>query len=188
MSGGTRLGVAEQLPYGPALPSAPIAPVAAPQQKGGAYGTVLAPLNPSNGVGSSALPTTQNIPCALRYPPTMRGGAAFSPQMEVSGAADMSVYRAPNAGYTNVATLIPHGATPAVMNPVGYPAGAFNRACLTTGGAAPVIPDSAEFGNRMDFDGTNGSLPVKYGGGRRKRSMRHKRKTHHKRKSHHKRK
>ena len=174
MSGGTRLAVAEHLPYGPAIPSAPIAPVVpSSAQKGGAYGTVLSPLNPDNGVGSSALPTTQSIPCALRYPPTMRGGsAAVIPDRVEVGAADMMAYRAPNAGYTNQAMLIPGGATPAVMNPVGYPAGSFNRACLTTGGAAPVMhPAASDLGNRMDFDGSSGSLPVKYGGGKR-RSLR----------------
>ena len=81
MSGGARLVAAESLPYGDVIsvPSVPSTP-----QKGGAYTTLLAPLNPSNGIGGSALPSLQTIPCAQRYP--MQGGGQ---------GADMMMYRAP---------------------------------------------------------------------------------------------
>lgn len=175
MSGG-RLQVADSLPYGEASsPAAPVAPALPPPQKGGAYGAVLGPLNSSNGVGSSGIPSIQSIPCAQRYP--MRGGGQ---------GADMLSYQAPNAGYTNQAVTFPGGAVPGFMSQVGYPAGSFNRACLTTGGGnafhavAPVMnPSSADLGTRKDFDGSSGPLPFR--GGRRSHRRRHR---HRSRRSH----
>jgi hypothetical protein len=79
-----------------------------------------------------------------------------------------------------------------------YPAGAFNQACIKTGGgkknknkggAMPVALNAGEFNKvtmpeiwtRYDFDGTNKLLPCKFGGKRRtRRGTKKHRKTHRK--------
>lgn len=158
---------------------------------GGAYASTFQELSP-NGVGMSSYTTIGSIPCergttnslnpnpngiqSMTTLPKMSGGA-LNPAPVTVGAVDSMRYYAPNAGYTNNPVVLPPGgASPGFMAQIGYPAGQFNRACLTTGGGLSVANSAgtftkvttAEIGNRSDFDGTTGGLPVKFGGRRRK--------------------
>jgi hypothetical protein len=190
-------------------------------QKGGRYGFFpeMGPLNPANGVGVSPAPFGR-IPCevgtsnplnldpnniqkmstAPLTPPFVSGrlaggGSGFSaanfPTVQV-GQADAMRYYAPNAGYTNeFMTFRAPSAVPGLTVPVGYPAGAFNQACIKTGGSRknrrrrggvqmPVAFDAGKFSpvtmdeiwTRKDFDGSDKLLPVKFGGKRRTRRNR----------------
>lgn len=152
------------------------------------------PLNPVNGVGAASyVPigrlhcetgttnplnpnphSIQTISTAPGYVPGwtqyMKGGNSVDnrtppPTVEVGAVDAMRIY-SPTAGYSSVPmNPLVTGANAAVQMQVGYPAGGFNPACLKTGGAAPLVPLTADqIGNRMDFDGTKGVLPVKWGG------------------------
>jgi hypothetical protein len=190
-------------------------------QNGGRYGFFpeMGPLNPANGVGVSPAPFGR-IPCevgtfnplnpdpnniqkmstAPLTPPfvsgRLAGGGAMSaanfPTVQV-GQADSMRYYAPNAGYTtDFETYRAPSAVPGLAIFKGYPAGAFNQACIKTGGSRrnrrrrggaqmPVAFDAGKFSpvtldevwTRKDFDGSDKLLPVKFGGKRRTR--RHKR-------------
>ncbi len=135
------------------------------------------PLNPNpNGV--------QQMTTAPFVSGRLAGGGNF-PLVNVGDVNSMRYY-APTAGYTNGFTTFPAPSpVPGYTTPIQYPAHSFNRACLTTGGsrkrggssvsqnAGPFTPVTmSEIRTRRDFDGTNGLLPVKFGG---------RRKTHHKR-------
>lgn len=67
----------------------------------------------------------------------IRGGAVPEPTVAV-GAADMMRYYAPNAGYSNVPLNPAVQNNPGILAQIGYPASAFNKACLTTGGGTNV--------------------------------------------------
>jgi hypothetical protein len=144
----------------------------------------------------------QQATTAPLMPPVMKmlGGAnGFSPapyssdssnfpQVNV-GAADSMRYNAPTAGYRNDFQAFPSGsAVPGLTLQTPYDAKSFNAACIKTGGylpvaayAAPVTPlRESQVMSRSDFDGTNGGLPVKFGGYHsRKRSHKHKRSCKH---------
>lgn len=161
--------------------------------RGGRYASTFQELSP-NGVGMSSYTTVGSIPCergttnslnpnpngiqSMTTLPKMSGGANIAPASVSVGDFDSMRYYTPNAGYTNNPVVLPPGgASPGFMAQIGYPAGQFNRACLTTGGGLSVANSvgaftkvtTAEIGNRSDFDGTIGGLPVKFGGKRSKR-------------------
>ncbi len=151
------------------------------------------PLNPNPG-------DVQGLSTAPLTPPyvSMKGGASIPAGSGLSasyanfpvvkvGAADMMRYEAPNAGYRNDFMTFPGGsANPGFTIQTSYPAGSFNRACVTTGGsrrknkkrggAQAVALNAGKFSpvtlsevmTRKDFDGSNRGLPVKFGGSRRK--------------------
>lgn len=115
--------------------------------------------------------------------------AANFPMVQV-GQADSMRYYAPTAGYKNDFMTFPApSAVPGLTIQTPYDAKAFNQACIKTGGsrknknrrggAGPVAFDAGKFtpvtigeiGTRMDFDGTNKGLPVKFGGKRRTRRV-----------------
>jgi hypothetical protein len=154
----------------------------------------LGPLNPVNGVGATGYAPIARLHCETGtynslnpnpngiqtmstappyvpgWTPYMKGGNSVDnrtppPTVEVGAVDAMRIY-SPTAGYSSVPmNPLVTGANAAVQMQIGYPAGGFNPACLKTGGAAPLVPLTAsQIGNRMDFDGTNGALPVKYGG------------------------
>lgn len=188
--------------------SAPgVPPMAA--QAGGRYGFFpsMGPLNPTNGVGVTPAPFGR-IPCetgtynslnpnpggvqtmstAPLVPPyvTMKGGAGF-PVVNV-GNADSMRYYAPTAGYRNdFMTFSSPSPVPGLTIQTPYDAKSFNQACIKTGGGNALAQDSSEvtpltidqINTRKDFDGTNGLLPVKFGGKRRT----HKRKANKKKRS-----
>ena len=134
------------------------------------------PLNPHMRGGSTMSPAP--------YSGSSGFSAANFPRVEV-GAADMMRYEATNAGYRNdFQTFRAPSAVGGLTIQTPYAAGSFNQACLKTGGSRrsqkggnPFISDHAsiqplrmdQIGNRMDFDGSKGGLPVKLGGSRRKR-------------------
>jgi hypothetical protein len=122
------------------------------KRRGGRYASTFQELSP-NGVGMSSYATIGSIPCErgstnslnanpngiqsiTTLPQRMSGGAStIVPAPVTVGAVDSMRYYAPNAGYTNNPVVLPPGgASPGFMAQIGYPAGAFNRACLTTGG------------------------------------------------------
>jgi len=131
------------------------------------------------------------------------GGSAHFPVVHV-GQADAMAYHAPTAGYRNDFQAMP--ATSAVgglMLQTPYDARSFNQACLKTGGsrrkrstrrsrggangvahmAEPYTSlDLSQVSTREAFDGTQGGLPVKFGGRRtRKHARKHARKHCHRR-------
>jgi hypothetical protein len=150
------------------------------------------PLNPDpNGI--------QTMSTAPLTPPyvsgRLAGGANFSaanfPTVQV-GQADSMRYYAPTAGYRNDAmTFRAPSPVPGLMIQTPYDARAFNQACIKTGGsrknknrknkggAEPVAYDAGVFAplkmneitTRKDFDGSNGLLPMKFGGKRRTRRV-----------------
>ncbi len=155
------------------------------------------PLNPNPN-------NIQGLSTAPSQPPyvTMKGGAQF-PVVTV-GAVDAMRYEAPTAGYRNdFQTFSAPSPVPGLMIQTPYDAKAFNPACIKTnggshryrtqskkyrrsyrkGGASPVGFDAGKFSpltigeitTRKDFDGSNGLLPVKWGGGKRSKKIR---KTH----------
>ena len=102
---------------------------------GGRYGIDLSAgiLNPQTGVGSTPGPSMR-IPCERGYqnplnptPESMVGGVSV-------GAADSMRYYAPTAGYSNSPMAPSVSTNPGILMQVPYPARAFNKACLTTGG------------------------------------------------------
>lgn len=124
--------------------------------------------------------------------------AANFPTIQV-GNVDSMRYYAPTAGYRNdFMTFRAPSAVPGLTIQTPYDAKAFNQACIKTGGSrrnyksnykrsykrsyeggGSVAMDAGKFspvtineiGNRMDFDGTNKGLPVKFGGKRRTRRV-----------------
>jgi len=159
------------------------------------------PLNPNPG-------DIQGLSTAPSQPPyvTMKGGAQF-PVVTV-GAVDAMRYEAPTAGYRNdFQTFSAPSPVPGLMIQTPYDAKAFNPACIKTGGgrrtrkygygykkkggAGPVGFDAGKFTplsvgeitTRKDFDGSNGLLPVKWGGGKR-RTNKHKSRKHKKSRKH----
>ena len=179
-------------------------------QKGGRYGSFpnLGPaMFGSNGVGMGGYAPIHSIPCensaTTRNPLNMAGGAVdFSTAAPYSGAgtssnfpnvtvgaADAMRYYAPTAGYRNDFEIMrAPSAVPGFTVQTPYAAGAFNQACVKTGGSrrkrrerrkggAQGVADMAgaftkvqvgEVGTRSSFDGTNGGLPVKFGGSRKR--------------------
>lgn len=151
------------------------------------------PLNPN----PNDVQTMSTAPLTPPYV-SMKGGASIPAGSGLSasyanfpvvkvGAADMMRYEAPNAGYRNDFMTFPGGSpNPGFTIQTPYPAGSFNRACITTGGSrrknkkqggsqavalnagkfSPVT--MSEVMTRKDFDGTSRGLPVKFGGSRRK--------------------
>jgi len=147
--------------------------------------------NPNNVQGLSTAPLT---------PPYVTGklmGGGSSPLGALSSAnfpvvrvgdADSMRYYAPTAGYTNdFMTFKAPSPVPGLTIQTPYAAGAFNQACIKTGGsrrnrkggAYPVAMDAGKFtpvtmneiGTRFSFDGTNKGLPVKFGGRRTRRRV-----------------
>jgi hypothetical protein len=134
--------------------------------------------------------------------PTNVGSSGYSaanfPTVQV-GQADSMRYYAPTAGYRNdFMTFRAPSAVPGLTIQTPYDAKAFNQGCIKTGGSrknrrggGPVALDAGKFTpvkmneiwTRKDFDGTNGLLPVKFGGKRRtRRVIKNKRKSHKNRK------
>ena len=121
--------------------------------------------------------------------PAGSGLAASSANFPVVkvGDFDSMRYYAPTAGYRNdFMTFRAPSAVPGLTIQTPYAAGAFNQACIKTGGsrknkkrggAAPVAFDAGKFTpvtineiwTRKDFDGSNNLLPVKFGGKRKTR-------------------
>ena len=159
--GGTRLEVASFQDAGAAPTPAP-APSApgVPQQKGGRYGPLLAPLTAS-GIGASSYGGIQRIGCessattanrmnGLPLRGGMRGGSALGgapfqgsgsgyapphfPLVQV-GAADSMRYNAPTAGYTNRMEAYPAGGAVGGLTMQQPYGGSFNQACIKTGGS-----------------------------------------------------
>lgn len=153
------------------------------------------PLNPDpNGIQTmSTAPLTPpyvtgrmgggaSIPAGTTY----AASAANFPTVQV-GQADSMRYYAPTAGYRNdFMTFQAPSPVPGLTIQTPYDAKAFNQACIKTGGgsrknkgrkggAFPVAFDAGKFTpvtmdeiwTRKDFDGSNGLLPVKFGGKRR---------------------
>jgi hypothetical protein len=152
------------------------------------------PLNPNPN-------NVQGLSTAPLQPPyvTMKGGAQF-PVVTV-GAVDSMRYEAPTAGYRNdFQTFSAPSPVPGLMIQTPYDAKAFNPACIKTGGgsrkkrggAAPIGFDAGRFTpltmgevtTRKDFDGSNGLLPVKWGGKRKTKKSRKHKKSHKKSKKH----
>ena len=126
--------------------------------------------------------------------PAGTGFAASSANFPVVkvGDFDSMRYYAPTAGYRNdFMTFRAPSPVPGMTIQTPYSAGAFNQACIKTGGsyknknkknknkggALPVALNAGTFTpvtmdelwTRKDFDGTNQGLPVKFGGNRRTR-------------------
>ena len=148
--------------------------------QGGRYEVNPGAYLPSNAIGASAPSYAHSIPCESTRsmqggmnpaPYESSGSSANFPAVQV-GASDSMRYEAPNAGYTNDFTTFRAGAVPGFTIQTPYNAGSFNQACLKTGGnLSPTLPlQMSQVGNRSAFDGTNGGLPVKFGGSRRHKS------------------
>jgi hypothetical protein len=117
----------------------------------------------------------------------LAASSANFPTVQV-GQADSMRYYAPTAGYRNdFLTFQAPSAVPGLTIQTPYDAKAFNQACIKTGGSRknrhgggmPVALNAGTFTpvrmgeiwTRKDFDGTNGLLPVKFGGKRRTRRV-----------------
>lgn len=163
-------------------------------QTGGRYGFFPGegPLNPVNGVGI-APPPFGRIPCETgTYNPlnpdpngiqTMSTAPALPPYVTMKGGVqvgdvDSMRYIAPTAGYRNdFQTYSAPSPIPGLMIQTPYDARQFNQACIKTGGSYPVGWEAGKFTplkmneitTRVDFDGSNGLLPMKLGGKRRTR-------------------
>lgn len=146
-------------PAGAQMAQATQAPQAsqATGQKGGRYGSFpnLGPaMFGSNGVGMGGYAPIHSIPCensaTTRNPLNMAGGAMdFSTAAPFSGAgtssnfpnvtvgaADAMRYYAPTAGYRNdFEVMRSPSAVPGFTVQTPYAAGAFNQACVKTGGS-----------------------------------------------------
>ncbi len=162
--------------------------------------------NPNDIQGLSTAPLTPPYVSRGGAAPTNVGSSGYSaanfPTVQV-GQADSMRYYAPTAGYRNdFMTFRAPSALPGMTVQAPYSAGAFNQACIKTGGsrksrknrrsyrkggALPVALDAGKFTpvtmsevwTRKDFDGTNQGLPVKFGGSRRtRRVLKNKRKSH----------
>jgi len=126
-----------------------------------------------------------NVPAGTDF----SASRANFPVYQVGQADAMRLYT-PTAGYRNdFATLRAPSAVPGFTVQTPYPAGAFNQACVKTGGsrknknkknkggAAPVAFDAGKFTpvtinevwTRKDFDNSSKGLPVKFGGKRKTR-------------------
>jgi len=153
------------------------------------------PLN-MNPNGIQTLTTAPTMPPVMRggsamspapYSGSSGSSAANFPTIQV-GQADSMRYYAPTAGYRNdFETMRAPSAVPGLTIQTPYDARAFNQACIKTGGsrrskrsrggAMPVAGTAAEYskvtmneiGKRSDFDGSNGGLPVRFGGSRKNR-------------------
>jgi hypothetical protein len=123
----------------------------------------------------------------------LAASSANFPTVQV-GQPDSMRYYAPTAGYRNdFMTFQAPSAVPGLTIQTPYDAKAFNQACIKTGGsrknrrggALPVALNAGTFTpvtidevwTRKDFDGTNKGLPVKFGGRRTRRVIKHKRKS-----------
>lgn len=151
-------------------------------------------LNPN---GIQTLTTAPSMPPVMRggsamspapYSGASNPSAANFPTVQV-GQADSMRYYVPTAGYRNdFETMRAPSAVGGLTIQTPYDARAFNQACIKTGGsrrnkrrnrggAMPVAATAAEYsrvtmdhiGNRGDFDGSKGGLPVKFGGSRKNR-------------------
>ena len=187
--GGYQLAVAPMEPVASVvqLPSAPgvpphTQPAMAVMQKGGRYeSNPGALLDGGSDIGMKSYAGAHSIPCERGSinPLNMHGGAV--PTVAV-GAADSMQIRMPTAGYGHAFETYPGvSAVGGLMLNTAYDARAFNPACNKTGGgpvadgASPYAPlDAGQITGRGGFDGSNGLLPMKYGGKRRKHSIRHK--------------
>lgn len=118
----------------------------------------------------------------------LAASSANFPTVQV-GQADSMRYYAPTAGYRNdFMTFRAPSAVPGLTIQTPYAAGAFNQACIKTGGSrknkknkkrggAPVALNAgtftpvtmSEIWTRKDFDGSDKLLPVKFGGKRKTR-------------------
>jgi hypothetical protein len=188
--GGYQLAVAPMEPVASAvqLPSAPGVPPHAVMQKGGRYeSNPGALLDGGSDIGMKSYAGAHRIAC--------EGGSTNSLNMHggggvTVGAANSMLYNAPTAGYGHGFETLPGSAVGGLMINTPYAAGAFNRACGTTGGgsvadgASPYAPlESGQITGRGGFDGSSGLLPMKYGG---KRRTHRKHRTHRKRSHRHK--
>jgi hypothetical protein len=191
-------------PHTGGSPSTSITPTAV-KQAGGRYEfTAGAVLDPVSGIGMSSYAPINSIACERGTSNSMnpnpagiqqlttavqRGGSV--PTVAVGAADSMRVY-APTAGYGHQFETLPaSSAVGGLMLNTPYDARAFNAACTKTGGGNIADHASAYAGldmkdvtGRGGFDGSNGLLPMKYGGTRRKhRKHRKQRKSRTSRKS-----
>jgi len=190
--GGYQLAVAPMEPSAVQLPSAPgvpphAQPAMAVMQKGGRYeSNPGALLDGGSDIGMKSYAGAHPIACERGSTNSlnMHGGAV--PTVAV-GAADSMRYNAPTAGYGHGFETLPGSAVGGLMINTPYAAGAFNRACGTTGGgsvadgASPYAPlEAGQITGRGGFDGSSGLLPMKYGGKRRT----HRKRSHNRKRSH----
>lgn len=186
--GGYQLAVAPVVDSPVHLPSAPgVPPQQVVIQKGGRYeSNPGALLGGDSAIGMSSYSSVNPIACERGSTNSlnMHGGSGVT-----VGAADSMRYNAPNAGYGHGFETLPGSAVGGLMINTPYAAGAFNPACTKTGGgsvadgASPYAPlEVGQITGRGGFDGSNGLLPMKYGGKRRtrhKRSHKHSRRCKH---------
>lgn len=170
------------------MPSAPgVPPQEVVIQKGGRYeSNPGALLGGDSAIGMSSYSSVNPIACEKGSSNSlnMHGGSGVT-----VGAADSMRHYAQNAGYGHGFETLPGSAVGGLMINTPYAAGAFNRACSTTGGGS--VADGAspytslqidQIAGRSAFDGSKGLLPMKYGGKRRtrhKRSHKHSRRCKH---------
>lgn len=180
-----------------ATPAVPTPSSAAPTQKGGRYEVTPGFYNSAAIGASSYAPIGRIPCEASATAVPTRGGKRSSRRRRTRGGVNMGevgsmAYNAPTAGYRNDFEAFSAGsAVPGLMLQVPYDARAGNPACATTGGkrskrskrsthrvrfnggsladnAAPVTALSVDqVQTRVDFDGSNKGLPVKFGGARR---------------------
>jgi len=156
-------------------------------QKGGRYeSNPGALLDGGSDIGMKSYAGAHRIACegSSTNSLNMHGGGGVA-----VGAADSMRYNAPTAGYGHGFETLPGSAVGGLMINTPYDARAFNSACTKTGGGS--VADGAspyaslqldQIAGRSDFDGSNGLLPMKYGGKRRtrhKRSHKHSRRCKH---------
>ena len=173
------MGGASQLGSG-----GPVGPLKVEQgMRGGRYGFGdMAPLNPVNGVGVSPAPfvrvgcesgstnplnpdmALQKATTAVAWVPGWTKMAGGRRKRRVGGAADMMVYEAPTAGYTQAPLTPAVSGNPGIEDRIGYPARTFSQACLKTGGGSPVAAMAGKFSPVTAADYASGVLPVKWGG------------------------
>jgi hypothetical protein len=157
-----------------------------------------APLNNYNDVGMAS-GAFSKVPCEMSrsmaggsqaYSPAdvSFGSGQNAPSTVGVGQAGSMMYAAPNAGYRN--DFSANG----MMIQAPYDAGSFNQACLKTSGgkrrkrsikqranrsekrssggymAAYMPLRASDITSRVDFDGSNKMLPMKWGGGGKQRS------------------
>jgi hypothetical protein len=143
------------------------------RHKGGRYTTDIGigGVQGSNGVGIT--PGGMRIPCEGPISNSLNKmyGGMFV------GDSNNRAYYAPTAGYRNDFGPLGGSVNPGVMTVTPYDARASNQACTKTGGgngnmlkyASESTPLSLDqIGNRREFDGTIGGLPVRFGGKRRR--------------------
>lgn len=124
------------------------------RSKGGRYEVNPGAFLGDNAIGASSPSYVSSVPCEAsrssmhggkrkarrRTYRRTRGGMQLNPAAYGSGsvqvgASSSAAYYAANAGYANDFTTLRNGASPGFTIQTPYEAGAFNQACLKTGGS-----------------------------------------------------